>query len=126
LERGAGIQTKFSRFCWRPSILRRAGIGEAEVKSNILTFIMAGHETTANLLSGSLFLLSQADLWRQRLHLEAEREINGSVADLADHLPVTRAVIEEAARLYPPIAAISRVALVQSWLARRSPRGCWL
>lgn len=42
---------------------------------------------------------------------EAEREINGSAADLADRLTDTRAVIEEAARLYPPIAAISRVAI---------------
>lgn len=41
-------------------------MSEAEVKSNILTFIMAGHETTANLLSWSLFLLSQSDDWRQR------------------------------------------------------------
>jgi cytochrome P450 len=87
------------------------GMSEAEVKSNILTFIMAGHETTANLLSWSLFLLSQSDDWRQRVQAEAEREINGSATDLAEHLPVTRAVIEEAARLYPPIAAISRVAI---------------
>lgn len=86
-------------------------MSEAEVKSNILTFIMAGHETTANLLSWSLFLLSQSDDWRQRVRAEAEHEINGSVTDLAERLPATRAVIEEAARLYPPIAAISRVAI---------------
>ena len=86
-------------------------ISEAEVKSNILTFIMAGHETTANLLSWSLFLLSQSDAWRHRVQAEAEREINSSITDLAERLPETRAVIEEAARLYPPIAAISRVAI---------------
>jgi len=90
---------------------------EAEVKSNILTFIMAGHETTSNLLSWSLFLLSQSDDWRQRVKAEAEREINGSVTDLAEHLPETRAVIDEAARLYPPIAAISRVAINADELA---------
>lgn len=86
-------------------------MSEAEVTSNILTFIMAGHETTANLLSWSLFLLSQSDEWRHLVRREAEREINGSAADLADRLTDTRAVIEEAARLYPPIAAISRVAI---------------
>jgi cytochrome P450 len=86
-------------------------MSEAEVKSNILTFIMAGHETTANLLSWSLFLLSQSHYWRQRVRQEAEREISGSATDLADRLIDTRAVIEEAARLYPPIAAISRVAI---------------
>jgi cytochrome P450 len=92
-------------------------MSEAEVKSNILTFIMAGHETTANLLSWSLFLLSQSDDWRQRVRAEAEHEINGSVTDLAERLPATRAVIEEAARLYPPIAAISRVAIDADELA---------
>jgi cytochrome P450 len=92
-------------------------MSEAEVKSNILTFIMAGHETTANLLSWSLFLLSQSDDWRQRVQAEAEREISRSAMDLAEHLPETRAVIEEAARLYPPIAAISRVAIDADELA---------
>ena len=83
---------------------------EAEVRSNILTFIAAGHETTANLLSWSLFLLSQSPEWRRRLESEAARELDGPVAGLADRLPETRAVIDEAIRLYPPIAAISRVA----------------
>jgi cytochrome P450 len=92
-------------------------MSEAEVKSNILTFIMAGHETTANLLSWSLFLLSQSDDWLQRVKAEAEREIDGSVTVLAEHLPETRAVIDEAARLYPPIAAISRMAIDADELA---------
>lgn len=92
-------------------------MSEAEVKSNILTFIMAGHETTANLLSWSLFLLSQSDKWRQLVRQEAEREINCSAMDLVDRLSDTRAVIEEAARLYPPIAAISRVAIDADELA---------
>jgi cytochrome P450 len=83
---------------------------EPEVRSNILTFIAAGHETTANLLSWSLFLLSNSPEWRQRVEAEAEREIAGPIAGLADRLVETRAVIDEAIRLYPPIAAISRVA----------------
>jgi cytochrome P450 len=101
------------------------GLSEAEVRSNVLTFIMAGHETTANLLSWSLFLLSQVDDWRERVRSEAEREIGrGSVTDLAERLPQTRAVIDEAARLYPPIAAISRVAIEADTLAGEAvPRG---
>jgi len=97
------------------------GLSEAEVRSNVLTFIMAGHETTANLLSWSLFLLSQVDDWRERVRSEAEREIGqGSVTDLAERLPHTRSVIDEAARLYPPIAAISRVAIEADTLAGES------
>lgn len=88
-----------------------ARMGEAEVRSNILTFISAGHETTANALSWAMFLLSQSDEWRERVEAEALREYAGPVEGLVDRLIETRAVIEEAIRLYPPIAAISRVAL---------------
>ncbi len=86
-------------------------ISEAEVRSNILTFIAAGHETTANTLSWALFLLSQSREWRERVAAEADRELTGPIAGIADRLVETRAVIEETVRLYPPIAAISRVAL---------------
>ena len=87
------------------------GLTEAEVRSNILTFIAAGHETTANTLSWALFLLSQSGEWRERVQAEADRELTGPVDGMADRLVETRAVIEETVRLYPPIAAISRVAL---------------
>ena len=89
-----------------------SGFTEAEVRSNILTFIAAGHETTANTLSWALFLLSQSRAWRERVEAEVDRELTGSAeAGVADRLTETRAVIEETIRLYPPIAAISRVAL---------------
>jgi len=92
-------------------------MAEIEVRSNILTFIAAGHETTANLLTWSLFLLSQSPQWRERLEAEVERELQGPAATLGERLVETRAVIDEAARLYPPIAAISRVALGPDELA---------
>jgi cytochrome P450 len=86
-------------------------MSEAEVRSNILTFIAAGHETTANTITWSLFLLSQSPQWRARVEAEARRELTGPTVGLADRLVETRAVIDEAIRLYPPIAAISRVAM---------------
>lgn len=82
----------------------------AEVRSNILTFLSAGHETTANTLTWSLFLLSQSGEWRKRVRDEAEHELRGPADGLVDRLVVTKAVIEEALRLYPPIAALSRSA----------------
>ena len=91
-------------------------ITEAEVRSNILTFIAAGHETTANTLSWAMFLLSQSAKWRERVEAEARREFDGPVAGMADRLVDTRAVIEETIRLYPPIAAISRVAIARDEL----------
>lgn len=87
------------------------GMSEAEVRANIITFIAAGHETTANTISWSLFLLSQSPHWQERVVTEAERELDGPAAGLAERLVETRAVIEEAIRLYPPLAAISRAAV---------------
>ena len=93
------------------------GLSEVEVRANILTFIAAGHETTANSITWSLFLLSQSPEWRRRVQAEADRELDGDVEGLAERLVETRAVIEEANRLYPPIAAISRAALAPDELA---------
>jgi cytochrome P450 len=90
----------------------REGLTEAEVRSNILTFVAAGHETTANTLSWALFLLSQSQQWRVRIEAEVDRELARPPSKgIADRLVETRAVIEETIRLYPPIAAISRVAI---------------
>ncbi len=81
-----------------------------EVRSNILTFLSAGHETTANALTWSIFLLSQSPEWMARVRDEADRAFAGPREGLVDRLVATRAVVEEALRLYPPIAAISRSA----------------
>jgi len=51
-----------------------AKLSERKVRSNLLTFISAGHETTANSLTWSLFLLSQAPDWCDRVRAEADRE----------------------------------------------------
>ncbi|HEY1449147.1 MAG TPA: cytochrome P450 [Caulobacteraceae bacterium] len=88
-----------------------ARLSPAEVRSNILTFFAAGHETTANTLTWSLYLLSQSPEWRERVEAEAAVAFEGPTEGLAERLVETRAVIEEAIRLYPPIAAISRVAM---------------
>ncbi|MGA2126874.1 MAG: cytochrome P450 [Xanthobacteraceae bacterium] len=87
------------------------GMSEAEVRGNIITFIAAGHETTSNTLAWSIFLLSQSAQRRARVVAECRREIGGAIGGLAERLVETRAVIEEAIRLYPPIVAMSRAAI---------------
>lgn len=87
------------------------GLGDFEVKANIMTFIAAGHETTANALTWALFLLSLAPDWQARLAREAEALLDGPIEGLAERLVETRAVIEEAMRLYPPVASLSRAAM---------------
>ena len=92
-------------------------LSESEIRANILTFIAAGHETTANCIAWTLYLLSQSREWRERVQAEADRELDGATDDLADRLVETRAVIDESNRLYPPITAISRAALGPDELA---------
>ena len=89
-----------------------APISEADVRANIITFIGAGHETTANALTWTLYLLSQSPDWLERV--EAEIDDNFDLASLDDptpRLPVTLAALEEALRLYPPVAFMSRQAV---------------
>ena len=95
-------------------------LDEAELRANIITFIAAGHETTANALTWSLYLLSQDAGWTARVTAEADSEPKGE--DPCAHLVATRAVIEESLRLYPPIAAISRVAIEADTLAGETVR----
>jgi cytochrome P450 len=93
------------------------GMSERELRANVITFIAAGHETTANAITWSLFLLSQSHEWLQRVRMEAERELSGRVEALSERLIETRAVVEEAIRLYPPLPAISRAAVNADMLA---------
>ncbi len=86
-------------------------MSEAELRANIITFIAAGHETTANAVMWSLFLLSQSKEWMARLAAEGDREHSCPIEVRSDRLIETRAVIEEAIRLYPPIAAVTRAAI---------------
>ena len=101
-----------------------AALSETEIRANVLTFIAAGQETTANCITWSLYLLSQSPEWRQRVQAEADREFGDGADDVADRLVETRAVIEETNRLYPPLAAMSRAALGPDELAgQRIGRG---
>jgi len=97
-------------------------LSEDEIYANILTFIGAGHETTANTLTWSLYLLSQAPQWRARLAAEADHAFNGPQETITERLIETRAVIEEAMRLYPPVASLSRSAADADWLCNKRIR----
>jgi cytochrome P450 len=97
-------------------------LSEAELRANVITFIAAGHETTANALIWSLLLLSKSEEWAARVAAEAKLGTGKTGDDPCGNLVITRAVIEEALRLYPPIAAISRVAIGPDEIAGESIR----
>jgi cytochrome P450 len=78
------------------------------IHDNLVTFIGAGHETTANALAWTLFLLSR---FPQADEAAADEAAGGRDAAALSRLPRTRAILEESMRLYPPAPFMSREAL---------------
>jgi cytochrome P450 len=84
------------------------GLSDEEVGANIVTFITAGHETTANALGWAIFLLAKHPEQRERAEAEARGAHAHPLAEWPERLPFIRAVFEEAMRLYPPAATLTR------------------
>ncbi len=82
------------------------------VANNLLTFAAAGHETTAKALTWTLYLLARAPAWQQRVADEVARVVGPGLvsAEHLDQLPLTRQVLKEGLRLYPPAPVIGRQA----------------
>ena len=95
-----------------------------EIRDNLLTFIVAGHETTALTLSWALYLLSFAPEQQERAAEEARTQLGdrAATADDVASMPFIRAVVDEALRLYPPAGIISRTARQGDTLCGREVR----
>ncbi len=86
------------------------GLTRAEIEDNIITFIGAGHETTARALGWAIYMLAEAPFERERVECEQIRVLSEEPDPVKwlDSMPFTRAVFEEAMRLYPPAPSINR------------------
>lgn len=86
---------------------------EKQLRDEVLTLLIAGHETTANVLAWIFFLLAQRPDAEQRMHDEAKAVLGGragfGASDL-DRLVYTRRVMQEGLRMYPPGWFIGRQA----------------
>lgn len=103
-----------------------AGMAPRQVRDELMTFVLAGHETTATALSWTHLLLSRNPDAREALLAEVDEVLGGAPPQAADvaRLPWTTAVIREAMRLYPPVWGLAREAAVETELAgRRVPAG---
>ena len=85
---------------------------DAQLRDEVMTIFLAGHETTANALSWALYLLSKNPVAGRELDAEIDRVLAGERAGFAHtrELTYTKQVIEETMRLYPP-----------AWMIARSP-----
>lgn len=99
-------------------------MSDAELRDNLLTFIVAGHETTALTLAWALYLCAFDQDVQARARAEAKEALEGRAATAEDlpNLPYCRMIIDEALRLYPPASVISRTAQADDTLAGREVR----
>jgi cytochrome P450 len=87
------------------------GLDDTEVRDEVVTLLLAGHETTAALLVWTLHLLAHHPDVQAAVHAEVDALVEEPTADDLDRLVRTRAVVAEALRLYPPSYAIARQAI---------------
>lgn len=92
---------------------------DAELRENLLTFIVAGHETTALTLAWALYLCAFDQGVQARARNEAQSVLGLRAAGAADvpRLGYVRQVVEEALRLYPPGGFLSRTAQAEDRLS---------
>ncbi len=89
------------------------GLTDAQVRDNVMTLMAAGHETTANALTWTLYQLAQNPDVCNTLLAELQRVLVGRVPTVADmpNLPYTEWVVNESMRLYPPVWMMGRRAI---------------
>lgn len=84
---------------------------DRQLRDEVMTLLLAGHETTANALTWAWYLLSGHPDVERKLHQELSGVLNGRTPTINDlpRLPYTRMIIDETLRLYPPAYAIGRL-----------------
>ncbi len=118
-----------------------SGMTDRQLRDEILTFLLAGHETTAVSLSWTWYLLSQHPEVELKLREELHRVLGGRAPQLEDlpRLPYTDKVVKESMRLYPPAWSLARTVakevelggyrlpaganvVMSPWILHRDPR----
>ena len=114
---------------------------DRQLRDEVMTFLLAGHETTALSLSWAWYLLSENQAVEVKLHEELCRVLDGKNPSFEDlpRLCYTEAVVKESVRLYPPAWSLARTAaedfeiggylvpagsnvVMSQWIMHRDPR----
>jgi cytochrome P450 len=96
-----------------------SGMTDRQLRDEVLTFLLAGHETTAVSLSWTWYLLSQHPGIEQKLREELSQVLGGRTPQLEDlpRLVYTDKVVKESMRLYPPAWSLARTVAKEIELA---------
>jgi cytochrome P450 len=119
----------------------QTGMTDRQLRDEVMTLFLAGHETTANALTWAWFLLSQNPQAEARLLEELSSVVGNRLPEIGDvpKLVYTEAVVKESMRLYPPAFAFSRrvltdatiggyhvpagsAVIMSQWVVHRDPR----
>ena len=114
---------------------------DAQLRDELMTLFMAGHETTANTLAWAFYLLATHPEAEQALHAELDEVLDGRLPEVADlpRLPYTNRVITESLRVLPTVWLLGREATepttvggfdvpkgdtiyMSQWVVHRDPR----
>jgi cytochrome P450 len=116
-------------------------MSDKQLRDEVMTFLLAGHETTALAVSWSWHLLAQSPEAEQQLHAELDRVLAGRTPEFSDlrSLSYAERVIKESMRLYPPAWSLARTVVkeleiagyripaganvvMSTWIMHRDPR----
>jgi cytochrome P450 len=101
-----------------------SSMSDRQIRDEVMTMVLAGHETTALALTWAWFLLAQHPAAEARFHAELD-EVLGDRLPVADDLPrlaYTNMVVTESLRLYPPAWAVERAAVRSTQVGGRPVR----
>ena len=95
-------------------------MNDTQLRDEVMTFLLAGHETTALALSWTWYLLGENSQAEERLHEELDRVVGGRIPTISDlpSLTYTEAIIKESMRLYPPAWCLARTVIKEFELDR--------
>ena len=110
IEAGEDVPEDFLTLLLRAGESEKERLSIEEIEDNIITFIAAGHETTARALTWMFYLLSHDQTARERAEAEADvLDIDGIAPEKwGEQMPWITACFEETMRLFPPAAVVLR------------------
>jgi cytochrome P450 len=98
-----------------------AALTDIDIRDNVLSLVIAGHETTAIAIGWALYILACRPDWQEKVRAEAASVSGGAfTADDVSRLVFTRQIIDETLRLYPPAPLVGRQAIRDTQICERS------